>query len=577
MKFPASSCFRVYCFVFPMTIYRSLLGLIATILLSCVAKAQGLYVQPASYEMTVRAGGTYSLPLELRNNQSDITNIVNLKVVYLTQDLSGFEGLEATEVTPAILNSFHSCASWIKLPSFTHLSVAPISKVSPAISISVPAGTRGFYGAVIIVTSERARPEPGLKTVLRFVIPILLNVDGGLGHKSGQAVDAAASFFPADKSHGPGTLVACMVKNSGDALARFSGKGNLFQLIGTRKRRLMTATFDERRIIPNATVALSFKSPKLIPSGKYLFESDISMEGRKMPLFSKQIDVKGDPSVKSVAADVELGLSPDPIQFDVISGSMRGLSFKVQNTSSEPIVIDAYVSIPKPLVGGTGPFGNGDDLSIAPWCKEPITGVEIKGGQERSLRMLASVPDSALGFPFYYGQLNVTAKTPEGAFIGTGSLLIIGKNKLVNPVLSLVASGEVSVASIKPKVYSFTSSFTNNGNQDLAPEIEARITDTAGITTLMGLSVDGAPKHVLPFEAFRPSGLVDISLLKDGVYLLEVSVKSGNIAQAKTVGIRITTTGKTKSLSIVKVGKSGAGQEKKAPSGKGKTSGKGGG
>ncbi len=111
---------------------------------------------------------------------------------------------------------------------------------------------------------------------------------------------------------------------------------------------------------------------------------------------------------------LNLRLSPDPIQFDAISGATRGLSFKVQNLGSDPIVVDASVATPKVMQGAVGSLGTGEDFSLAGWCAEPLTGVLIKGGEERTLRMLAVIPDADLKNPSYYGELNVVAKTQEG-------------------------------------------------------------------------------------------------------------------------------------------------------------------
>ncbi len=106
-------------------------------------------------------------------------------------------------------------------------------------------------------------------------------------------------FVSADRTHPAGTEVACMVKNTGNALTRYAGTANVFQMVSGRKRRVISGTFDERRVIPNATVAFSFLSPNRLPSGTYHVEAAMTMEVQKIPPFSKDIVVKGDPSVNN--------------------------------------------------------------------------------------------------------------------------------------------------------------------------------------------------------------------------------------------------------------------------------------
>jgi len=524
----------------------------------CVVRAQGMLVQPVSYEISVKPGGNYELPFELRNNQPDAVDQVEMNCIYLTQDLAGFEGVEADKITPEILKQFPTCLPWIKLPSETKFTIPALSQASQTVHINVPGGARGFYGAVITVVSHKPRQGPGIAVSLRFVIPILLHVESGISRKGGQVQGIVGAFAPADKTHPAGTQVSCLIKNTGDALARYSGTANVFQMIGGRMRRVITAVYDERRIVPNATVALSYISPNRLPSGKYHVETSMTMEGQKLPPFVQDIVVKGDPTVTTATADVELGLSPDPLNFDAITGATRSLAFKVNNTSTEPIVVDAFVTTPKSMVGAVGAVGTGEDLSLARWCSEPLTGIEVKSGQERTMRMVAVIPDVQLKFPSYYGELHVVAKTQSGAFVGESSILMSAKNKTAVPVFSVTSNEEIVVASVKPKIYGFTSNFSNIGNSAIEPQVEARVTDTARLTTFTALEVANVPKRVLPFQTFRPSGQIDLALLKDGTYILEITIKAGNIGELATIGFRVKTEGKVKTLSIIKLPKGGS-------------------
>jgi len=532
-----------------------LLTAVCLVLSACATYAQGLYVRPTSYEMTVKAGASYTLPLLLRNNQADGENTVGISRVFLVQDLNGFDGVEQDKVTPEQLKNFSSCLSWIRLPSQVDFLLPALAQQSPTIRIDVPSGAHGFYGAVVIVKSQKPRKGPGIAYIFRFVIPILLYVESGIPQKGGQVQDGAAMFVRASMEKPAGTQIDCMVKNTGNAIARYAGKAYIFQSINGRKRRVIIANFDERRIIPNATVALSMISPNRLPSGKYHFEASMTMEGQKLPPFEKDIVVVGDPAVTTAAADVALQLSPDPIEFDAISGSTRGLAFKVLNSGSDPIVVEVSVATPKTMHGLAGPLGNGDDFSLASWCSEPLSGVTINGGQERTLRILAAVPEAQLRQPFYYGELKVVAKSEDGAVVGEGKLLVVGRNKAVAPAPALLADDDLVISSVKPRVYGFTATFTNSGNSVIEPQLEARIADLARVNTVLSLEVSSGAKRVLPFETLRSSGQIDVGLLKDGVYVLEITAKTANIGQTKSAGIRVTTVGKVKKLTLISLPK----------------------
>jgi len=518
---------------------------------SCFAWSQGLFVQPASHEVSVKAGVTYELPLILRNNQSDIPNTVEISALYLQQSLGGFEAIEVEKITPEVLRSFPSCLPWMRLPNQTRLTLQPLDQQNLSIRMSVPASARGFYCAALIVASQKPQPETKLKVVLRFVIPILVHVEAGVSKKGGTVQDASAAFTPSAQTHPAGTVVACMVKNTGDALARFSGRGDVFQVRNGRKRRVISATFEERRIIPNATVALNFLSLNRLPSGPYRFEGVISMEGQRLPDFQKEIVVQGDPSVTAAEANVEISLSPDPLEFNATPGATRGLPFKVLNSSSDPIVVEGTVTTPTTLMGATGPFGAGEDFSIAGWCTQPVANAVVGGGQERTLRILTSVPEGLLSKPFYYGELHLVAKTREGAVVGSGTLLLIGKNKTVLPVLRFAASGDIQISQVKDHTYGFTCQFSNSGNAIVEPQVEARVVDSARIATILILQASGIPKRILPTQRVRPSGQIDVNQLKDGEYVLEVVMKTGTIRESKTAGIKVSTVRGEKRLSLV--------------------------
>ncbi len=535
---------------------RRILLTIAGIFAAVLSSAQGLYVQPASYEMSVKAGGSYDLPITIRNNQSDLPDNVEVSGLYLTQTLQGFDSVEQEKVTAEFLKGFPSCLSWLKLPTQTKFPLQPLGQQALNVRLTVPGSARGFYGAVIVVTSQRPQPGPGLKLVLRFLVPIMIHVDSGVSRKGGQIDDAAAFFVPADKTRTAGTLVACMVKNTGDALCRYTGTANVFQIVNGRKRRVIAGTFEERRVIPNATVALTFMSPNRLPSGNYRIETTMSMEGQKMPPFGKDVDVKGDPSIKNAVADIELGLSPDPLEFDATPGATRGIAFKVSNSGSDPVIVDAFVTTPKAMEGTASSRGTGESFSVAPWFTQPLTGSVIGAGQERTLRILSTVPEGLLVNPLYYGELHVVAKTQEGVTVGSGTLLMVGKTKGLKPTLKISSRGEIILSSVKTNVFGFTSVFENTGDGDLEVQFEARITDTARINTVQNLDTGDLPKRILPFEIVRPSGKIDLASIKNGVYIVEITAKSGDLKETRTAGIRVTTENGVKKLSLVSVPRS---------------------
>ncbi|MDR3692917.1 MAG: hypothetical protein P4L46_26290 [Fimbriimonas sp.] len=535
-----------------------IIGTFCVLATACSLHAQGVFAKPVSVEMTVKPGEVIDLPFVLRNNQPDATNSVKLGSVYLIQSLNGFEGVDADKVTPEIVRNFPSCYSWLRLPSERELTMAPLVERTVHIRISVPASAHGFYCGMATVTSQRVPAAPGMAIIVRLLIPIVLNVGSGVTLKGGKVIDAVATYVAQTKNEPARTRLACVVKNTGNALSRYGGKANLFQIIGGRRRRIIAASFDDRGIVPNATVAISANSQKLIPSGTYRIETQMTMDGQKMPPFGRDVVVEGDPKVTAVAADLEMMLSPDPVEFDVVPGAFRGLSFQVQNSGVDPIVVDATVATPKVMQGVSGPLGTGESLSLAPWCAEPITGVLIRGGETKSLRMPAAMPSEGLRNSAYYGELNVVAKTQDGAFVGSSKLLMIARNKRVPPTVSLASQSEIQVSSVSANIYSFMAKFVNNGSEDVAPEVEARITDPSRIRTILRLPVGETLKRLLPLESIRPSGNIDVRLLKDGVYLLEMTVKAGNIGESKTVGLKVATANKAKTLTVIVIPKEGA-------------------
>ena len=126
-----------------------LFGIVFTCALGATnAHGQGFMVKPMKIEAAVRPGQTFEGVLELRNTALKGTEILDLKLVDLTQTSQG--GAQAVE-KPADINtpSSFSCLRWTKL-SADSVTVEAMQAASVTITIKAPAGVRGFYAAGIL-------------------------------------------------------------------------------------------------------------------------------------------------------------------------------------------------------------------------------------------------------------------------------------------------------------------------------------------------------------------------------------------------------------------------------------------
>jgi len=531
----------------------SVAGALALILASgTVAHAQGFMVKPMKMEFAARGGQTVESVLELRNAGADEAKTLELKLVELSQGSDGnWQIIEpGSEVDTS---KVPSCLKWVKLSADT-VNVEPMKMAPVTVSVKPPSNARGFYLAGLIA---QVKPKPGAKgitIVIRFLIPILLEIEGRPERQKIELADVGMTFRKAGENLPAGTLVALDVANEGRTYSRIKGSVKVMYFLGGRWRPVSTAEIPEKGIIPGARLNLGADLERRLPSGKYKLTATLYVDGRRVKPLEKEIDFEGDPTVTKLAVDTALTLDPPELSIAGSPGAMRTAVLKVENASEDAVEISAYSATPPPLRGVALGDLKGDDLSCAEWVEVSPSTFSLRAGGKQNIRVIARMPkadpDATSGQANYYGLLCLRAAYPDGQSAGESRTLVCVENKAVEAKPAAQAV-KTTLAAGEGATYVVQARFANIGNVHFKPRCRAVIATGQG-QAVTEIELAGEEGLMLPLETRDFSGEIDFEKVPAGSYALKVVLEyasgKGEVEQvlitvAEEDGRKVVTTG----------------------------------
>lgn len=502
-------------------IWMALMG--AALLLSAGPAFGQFTVEPMKLELQVTPGKIVKSLVRIRNFDPNEIHTIDLTVVELTQSQDGeWAIVEPNDPnSPYDVSKLSSCSSWIRIEN-SSVTLDPLQVLPLELTLRIPRGIRGFYTAGIIAS---IRPRPGMTDVVvtvRFLVPIVVEIEGRPVRPQVQATDVGMEFVPASES----AYASMRIENNGESFSRLKPLVRIWSFAGGHWRVITTTEFPETGIIPGAKLNLKTGIQKSLPSGKYKVAGQLYVDGRPTKRVEREIDFAGDPKLNRVAADAPLELDPTNMTIDGLPGSTRTGTIKVFNASNETVNIQAALALPDVLKNTVVDEVRGQDLDCTGWLKIVPDRFTLQGeGGRQNLQIIAMMPDPAATYPCYYSLLSLWATYPDGQRAGTTTAPICVRNS--NIVAQPEAQGlRVDIQDLGQSNYLIAAKFGNFKTIHFAPiTVKAAVVMTTGAAGDTGIPrasifLSGDPGIMLPFETRQFSGVMDFSVIPADTYLL---------------------------------------------------------
>jgi hypothetical protein len=491
---------------------------IMAVLMSAGPASGQIIAQPMKIRFTPFPGRLARTALKFENHSANESKTLDLTLVDLTQREDA-STLIIEDGSDFDISKMSSCRQWINLSTET-VEVGPLRTFPVVLTVKVPPDAHGFYAAGIIA---EIRPRPGatgVGLIIRFLIPVTVEVQGRLVRHKIELTDVGMEFRQATAEDPTTTLASLSIENNGGTYSSLSGKALIRKLSGKYWRMISTAEFQDRNIIPGVKLNLKSDIGRSLPSGKYRVTGTLYVDGRRLKPLEKEITFSGDPSVTKAVTDAALNLQPLEVSIkNAQSGATRSAVIKIENASEDTINVTAALGLPPVLKNVAFGELKGEDLTCAEWVKMEPEKFTLRGGARRSIRIITKMPNSELTHARYYAHLSLRAKYLDGQSAGERTALVYVENKGVGGVL-MARPMKLSIAAMEASKYIVVGRFGNLGNSHFTPKCRAMVRDLTTGATVARLLLSGKPGVMLPLEVRDFSGVVDFSRIIAGTYRL---------------------------------------------------------
>ncbi|HUT46125.1 MAG TPA: hypothetical protein VMX36_07545 [Sedimentisphaerales bacterium] len=519
-------------------------------------------VQPMKLELAVTPGKIVKSVLRVKSFDPDEVYTIDMSVVELNQSEDGaWAIIEPNDITDPNSDFFgfdisklSSCKEWISMRP-NNFQLDPDGVVPVEISLSVRRGVRGFFGAGILATTSPMRGVGDVSIVVRFVVPVILEIQDRPIRPRVQATDVGMEFIPTTGEYEARTMVSMDIENTGGTFSRVRPAVRIWSFSGGHWRVITTTEFQETGIIPGAKLKLRTDISKNLPKGKYKAAGILFVDGRRTKRVEKEMEFAGDPAVARVAADAPLDLDPVDVTMDGMPGATRTATLKVYNASDETVNIRTAMGLPGILQ--VGAFGDvkGEDLDCTGWLKVTPEQFTLRGeGGQQTLRIVTTMPDTSMPHPSYFSLLALWASYPDGQQAGHTTANICVRNNLVDaqPVAEAM---KLTLQDLGESKYLVVARFGNYGTVQFVPiRVKAALTilsgPSAGIN-IVSTFLRGNRNLMLPFETREFSEVLDLSYVPADRYSLAAAIEyAPGKWEPKQMAIRVSIEGERRIVQI---------------------------
>ncbi len=542
-----------------------LITIVAAMLLSAGSALGQYMVQPMELELQPRAGKLVKTALQINSFDANGVITIDLKVLELSQEddsewlIFDPDPNSVDYVKGFDVSKLSSCSNWISLER-SSVDIPPLGQVPVEVNVRVPPGVRGFYGAGIIVYMRIQDPESNVALLLRYLVPVLIEIQGRTLRPQIELQNVGMEHVPPDGEKLATTNISVSVENKGPTYSRLKPFGRIEGFQDGHWRLITRAEFRDTGIIPGVKLNLKTDIERPLPSGKYKIAGALYVDGKPAKAIQKEIDFVGDPSLERAPTDAPLDLNPAETIITGLPGSNRSQTLEIYNASEAEVNVQALFALPDSLAGTATSTFKGEDLGCVGWLRIEPQQFTLDGYGEKRVRVIAKIPESAAMHPWHYAVLGLYAHYPDGQTAGrTTTNICVGNKKSLDDPEILVKPGNLFIRDYEPENSKFlvVIDFTNYGQVHFKP-VRCR----AGLAIISGamqgmrrvsttLSTD-APGIMMPLEKRNYSGILDIFNVEEGVYRLEANLEyAPGKSETKQIGLQVLARGGLRTINIV--------------------------
>ncbi|OHB84705.1 MAG: hypothetical protein A2Z38_11675 [Planctomycetes bacterium RBG_19FT_COMBO_48_8] len=518
-------------------------------------------VQPMKMELAVTPGKLVKTELRIQSFDPNEVHNINISVAELGQSEDGsWNIIEPNNLTDPNspffgfdISKLSSCSEWISLMP-NNFDLPPDGVVEVEVTLRVQRGVRGFFGAGILATTSPMRGAGNVSVVVRFFVPVIVEIQDRPMRPRVEATDVGMEFIPASGEYQARTLATMDIDNTGGTFSRVKPGVRIWSFTGGHWQVITTTEFQETGIIPGVKLKLKANIRKPIPSGKYKAAGLLFVDGRRTKRIEKEIDFVGDTRVTRVGADAPLDLDPIDVIMDGIPGATRTATLKVYNASDETVNIRTAMGLPSILQQNALGDVKGEDLDCTEWLKVTPEQFTLRGeGGQQTLRIVTTMPNTSIPYPTYFSLLALWASYPDGQNAGVTTTNICVRNSSVNADPAAVAL-KLTLQDLGESKYLVVARFGNYGMVQFVPiRVKAAVTMFTGINR-ESTFLSGNPNLMLPFETRDFSGVLDLSYVPADRYSLAAAIEYAPGKWApKQMSIQVSTEGERRIVQIMGV------------------------
>ncbi|MBP8303076.1 MAG: hypothetical protein KBE04_02995 [Phycisphaerae bacterium] len=496
-------------------------------------------VQPMRHDLAVRPRTRVETQVLLQNQERAETQYVEMRTLELAQNEdASWLPIDPDEIDPnspvdMALIAKSSCRSWITLGrgTDTPVQVRPMRMEPVNVVIDVPNGVKGFYCAAIAATL-RPRPDVGgVPLTFRFVVPVLIRIEGPVASPKVELVDSGIEVVPELEDSPASTDILLCVENNGATHSRLRPRAQLcYEAGGVWKVVVAQVPFPEVDIIPGSRLKLRSNIGRTLPAGNYLVRGDLLVDARRVKGVDKEISFAGSASGSHLAADAAIRLGSPAVIIQSAPGAMRSSIVEVASDCPDPVTIRVHVQEPR-ATGGRANVATGiksTDLSCADWVEVTPSEFTLRPYGRQNVRVVARMPGSNTEHRGYYADLNLFASYADGTNAGTTDAQICVLNQKAENK-SLIQPDVMKIDKTEASVHTVVARFFNMGDVHITPKCEAVLLQPDGQPIKTGrMRSEGAPSLMLPLEKRDFSGELDLTYIKAGTYLLRAVLEDSS-------------------------------------------------
>jgi hypothetical protein len=519
-------------------------------------------VQPLQLNFSVTPGKLVKSELHVQSFDPNNVHPITLSVAELTQSADGgWEIIEPNDLkdpnSPYFgfdVSKLSSCRDWISL-SPNRFDLTPLQVQPIVVTLRVQHNVRGFFGAGIVVTTGAMKGRGNVNIVLRFVVPVIVEIQDRPVRPNVKATDIGMEFVPESGELRARSVATMDVENDGGTYSQLKPFVRIWSFSDGHWRVITTTDFAEKSIIPGAKLKLKQSIRKPLPSGKYKIAGILYVDGRRVKKIEKEIDYVGDKRITGVGADAPIDLEPLDLTIDGLPGASRTSTIKVINASKEIVNIRTAWGLQSNLRYKTMGDVKGEDLDCTSWIKVTPEQFTLRGeGGVQTLRVDCTMPETATQYPCYYSLLALWASYPDGKDAGVTTTNICVRDKQIDVTPAAVVLKLTTPQDLGESKYLVGATFGNYGKVHFTPiKIKAGLVMPNGISRVSTF-LWGNPNLMLPFEDRDFSGVLDLSEVPADLYSLAVGMEyAPGVWADKQMAVRVSIEGERRIINIVGV------------------------